>query len=392
MTENAAAGIWNLQQRYISPCLASIGQSLDSCTGLCIGDREERARRQRERERRARRGQAEYSFDFYDDWDDDDDALANSFGGPRPARQLGRRPDRGLGQAPRRHGLVEEPPRGRRRRRRRRRRRGRPAEAEARDELRDARPAPDIQRAGGPHHHPQHGPAGLPRPAAVQDRRHAEVQAQRGKPAGPPGRASVFGRRARAPAGPRQATRTVATAATTASATATSTLHALGREAERPGRATHRARTGPGGDLFPSDGEGDEDAIPIDDEFAMALGRVDDRSSGKTRSSKGKRRADSKPMSRSLSRTSVASQLSGSSLKKRTSNLSLPTLEDTEAVPSLADLQQEEERVQREEDGEVRTEAQGGCEARSRARAEPRPFPVRPGPRSQGRDGPDRGC
>ena len=76
-TENAAANIWTFQHTYITPCLGSVGDAFDSCTAVCLGDREERARRRRERERGAHRTLAEYSFDFYDDWYDDfnDDAL-----------------------------------------------------------------------------------------------------------------------------------------------------------------------------------------------------------------------------------------------------------------------------------------------------------------------------
>ncbi|MBE3112496.1 MAG: hypothetical protein IMZ46_18635, partial [Acidobacteria bacterium] len=66
-TENAAAGLWSFQHGYINPCLASLAGSLDGCTALCLGDREERARRRRER------GHAEYNFDFYDDWYEEDE-------------------------------------------------------------------------------------------------------------------------------------------------------------------------------------------------------------------------------------------------------------------------------------------------------------------------------
>lgn len=77
VTENAAAGIWTFQHAYVNPCLASVGEAFDSCTAVCLGDREDRARRQRERARGAHRSRAEYSFDFYDDWYDDfnDDGL-----------------------------------------------------------------------------------------------------------------------------------------------------------------------------------------------------------------------------------------------------------------------------------------------------------------------------
>lgn len=116
------------------------------------------------------------------------------------------------------------------------------------------------------------------------------------------------------------------------------------------------------GDLFPSDGE--DDAVPLSDEFAMVLERrttnsnTDDRSSGKTRSSKGKKPAGSRNTSRNISRTTASSQsrppLSGHRTNSGTS-LFTPDLSSPEItnVPSLSDLQREEERVRLEEDKEV---------------------------------------
>ena len=122
------------------------------------------------------------------------------------------------------------------------------------------------------------------------------------------------------------------------------------------------------GDLFPSDGE--DDAVPLSDEFAMVLERrmtntgTDDRSTGKARSSKGKRPAGSRTISRTLSRTTQASQSrpsiaemqgsSGTSIHQPT-GLSSPDMVET---PSLTDLQAEEERVRLEEDGEVERKRQ----------------------------------
>jgi hypothetical protein len=116
------------------------------------------------------------------------------------------------------------------------------------------------------------------------------------------------------------------------------------------------------GDLFPSDGE--DDAVPLSDEFAMVLERrttnsgPDDRSSGKTKSSKGKRPAGSRTTSRTFSRTTQDSGHSRPSPLTRGSSasdiherdLSSPILPDH---PSLTDLQREEERVRNEEEADV---------------------------------------
>jgi hypothetical protein len=121
------------------------------------------------------------------------------------------------------------------------------------------------------------------------------------------------------------------------------------------------------GDLFPSDGE--DDAVPLSDEFAMVLERrmtvnADDRSSGKTRSSKGKRPAVSRNISRNLSRTTQSSNSRPSLSGHRVSSgASLPQTPDILSphmaeTPSLTDLQQEEERVRHEEELEVERKRQ----------------------------------
>lgn len=138
----------------------------------------------------------------------------------------------------------------------------------------------------------------------------------------------------------------------------------------RPQIAAHtRKRSGTGGsgdtsdsyrsrgDLFPSDGEEYEDAMEIDDEFAVALERVDDRASSNTRSSKGKRPAGSRRVSRAASGTTLSSSASRSSLKaRRASGEPSPTMEDSIhsiRTVSIEDLRAEEEEIEREEDQEV---------------------------------------
>ncbi len=112
------------------------------------------------------------------------------------------------------------------------------------------------------------------------------------------------------------------------------------------------------GDLFPSDGEGDEDAVPLDDEFTVALERVDDRGSTKTRSSKGKRPADRDRdrdrLSRTVSRTTMSSTDTPGEHRWGSNPVS-PSWETAEAVrvPSMEDLQREEEEAEREEHEEI---------------------------------------
>lgn len=121
------------------------------------------------------------------------------------------------------------------------------------------------------------------------------------------------------------------------------------------------------GDLFPSDGE--DDAVPLDDEFAMVLERrmtntADDRSSGKTRSSKGKRPSGSRNVSRTMSRTNLSSQSrpgvgrTNSSSQTYTPDIASPGLVE---APSLTALQQEDERVRHEEEQEVERKRQAAA-------------------------------
>jgi hypothetical protein len=114
------------------------------------------------------------------------------------------------------------------------------------------------------------------------------------------------------------------------------------------------------GDLFPSDGE--DDAVPISDEFAVVLERrmtggsgTDDRGSRKTRSNKGKRPSSSRGMSRTTQSSSKSRQSPGGKRGSSTSVSKVPRLPSTDSLggKSLSDLQQEEERLRREEDAEV---------------------------------------
>jgi hypothetical protein len=118
------------------------------------------------------------------------------------------------------------------------------------------------------------------------------------------------------------------------------------------------------GDLFPSDGE--DDAVPLSDEFAMVLERrvtqgsgTDDRGSSKTRSSKGKRPAGSRATSRNVSRTTQSSgdsipSLEGTRVSSTTElHPNSAAAADLGEAPSLTRLKQEEEQLCKEEEAEV---------------------------------------
>lgn len=340
VTENAAAGIWTFGHTYLNPCLGSIGSAFDGCAACCLGDHEERARRRRERERA--RGNAEYSFDFYDDWDDD---LAGGEGGPGSGGGGGGifkgwhhedwdRLLAGTGTSKKGAGEIhEQPPSGKRgmnygtREARRK-----SSTAEDPTIIPSTQPIGFLGRLpfkfGGPLRY---------KPSAANLQEH-------------PGRHGLEGEHEPLLGGgggfdDNEAHFMV------------SPTHARKRSGTTGSGDTsdsYRSR----GDLFPSDGEGEEDAIPLDDEFAVALDRVDDRSSNKTRSSKGKRKASSAySVQRSASRTTL-----GSTYSRHSSSMLHQTPELVAEPSVIEDLQHEEELLRRQEDEEVERKRQAAAQ------------------------------
>jgi len=65
--ESAQEGLYSFTHAYVNPCLSSLTRCVEACTAPCFPSHNDR-RRHRARSR----GRAESSFDFYDDWDDDE--------------------------------------------------------------------------------------------------------------------------------------------------------------------------------------------------------------------------------------------------------------------------------------------------------------------------------
>ncbi|OHF02808.1 hypothetical protein CORC01_01909 [Colletotrichum orchidophilum] len=337
VTENAAAGIWSFQHHYINPCLASLATSLEQCANPCLGDREERARRKRERDRAG--GRAEYSFDFYDDWyaEDQDGGFLGGWGNDDWDRLLA-----GTGSQPRKNtGEVQDQPK--RKRGMSYGTRGRGSKALESDPT----VIPSTQPIGFLGKLPWKLGKTLrykPSAADLQDhpRQHDEVGMGETEPLlANDSDDDVFQSRT------------------------AKTRNRSGTTGSGVSSDSYRSR----GDLFPSDGEGEEDAVPLDDEF-MVLDKVrDDRSSSRTKGSKGKRRADGRPMSRTVSRATIDSSHSMLSPSVRRSSTSGPTTPDTPVAPSMEasmqELQMEEERIRREEDDEVERKRQAALQLAS---------------------------
>ncbi|KAL0943681.1 uncharacterized protein CTRU02_201568 [Colletotrichum truncatum] len=321
VTENAAAGIWSFQHHYINPCLAALASSIEQCATPCLGDREERARRRRERERAG--GRAEYSFDFYDDWyaEDQDGGFLGGWSNDDWDRLLA-----GTGSQRKHAGEVQDQPK---------RKRGMSYGTRGRgSKVSESDPTiiPSTQPIGFLGKLPWKLGKTLrykPSAADLQDhpRQHDEMGMGEAEPllGDDDSDDAIYQSRF------------------------AKTRNRSGTTGSGDTSDSYRSR----GDLFPSDGEGEEDAVPLDDEF-MVLDKVrDDRSSSKTKSSKGKRRADGRPMSRTVSRATINSNHSILSPRPRRGSTSIPNTPDTPFALSMEELQQEEERIQREEDEEV---------------------------------------
>ncbi|KAI0009558.1 hypothetical protein F4779DRAFT_364108 [Xylariaceae sp. FL0662B] len=333
VTENAAAGIWSFGHTYINPCLGSIASALDSCTSVCLGSREERARRARDRQQA--RGNAEYIFDFYDDWDEE---FGEDQGGGGSGLLGGWRSEdwdhllAGTGKRKVGSGEIHEQPRGRNR--------------GMSYGTRGARRRPSGQE--DPTIIPRTAPLGFlsrlpfkiggtlrykPSAANLQEHPGASRQVLDGEHEPLLGRHDDESQPDKIPINGRKRSGTSGSGDTSDS---------------------FRSR----GDLFPSDGEGDEDAVPLDDEFTIALDHVDDHSSNKTKSSKGKRIAGR--AHRSVSRTTVDS--ARPSLRPSLGSGSVPPSPAVRSAQSLEDLHREEEQVEREEDEVIEKRRQAAAD------------------------------
>ncbi|ORY71091.1 uncharacterized protein BCR38DRAFT_331564 [Pseudomassariella vexata] len=336
VTENAAAGIWTFGHTYINPCLASLSSAVECCTAPCLGDREERARRARDRDRA--RGRAEYSFDFYDDWDDElaGDDPGGILGGwhnedwDRLLAGRGRSKRGGAGE------INEQPLGGRRGMNY-----GTSSVRRKSSIAEDPTIIPSTAPIGFLGRFPFKFGGTLrykPSAANLQEHPGAPRHVRDGEHEPLLGTDSDDGYHpSDIPPQNRKRSGTSGSGDTSDS---------------------YRSR----GDLFPSDGEGDfeEDAVALGDEFAFALSNVDDQSSSKTKSSKGKRIAE-RNMPRSCSRTTINSTQSKYSIRPGRSPGSTRQSNGVRSMTSLEDLQLEEDQIRQEEDEEVERKRQAAA-------------------------------
>ncbi|KAE8147697.1 hypothetical protein BDV25DRAFT_159816 [Aspergillus avenaceus] len=313
--ETAQEGLYTFSHNYVLPCFATVGHCIYACASPCLPSREDQLRRRR-------RGRAEAVFDFYDDWDNDDtnDGLLG-WGTDELDRLLaGSGLTRSGAEQPRRQRKMSY---GTRRTRRK-------SSVLVPDDRNDPTVIPSSSFLGflerfrwrfgarGLKYRPsasdlQEHPTGL-RKHAYEDEPLMEAEEEN---EGPSSNGKIGRYRS----------------STQSSRETTNSLSSRG-------------------DLIPSDEE--EDAVPLDDEFAMALG------SRRGTGLESEDQFSDKPSSmRSVSGTfSLASKGSKKKKKKRSSRLrssqsSYVEVAQDITTPSIVDLQKEEQEAERAEELEI---------------------------------------
>ena len=279
--------------------------------------------------RSTQRGRPELSFDFYDDWDDDDDegegaGLLGGWGNDELDRLLaGSGAGEGLGdQQPRRHRAMSYGSRG-----------ARKTILGSKDGEIDPTIVPNSSMFGFFERFPwKIGGRGLKYKPSAKDLQDHPGRKGRGEEE---------------------------VVVEDSEGEGTFKKHNRNRSGTNASRSTTNSLSSRG-DLFPSEDE--DDAVPIDDEFAMVLERrttgptSDNVSNAKTKSkwpsdSRASIKTESSKDTRSTNRTGHGTSISSTKF---------PELADTADVnlPSLEDLKIEEERVRAEEEAEVEKKRQ----------------------------------
>lgn len=320
--EAAQENIYGFTQSYVTPCFASITNCCNAITAPCFPSSNDR-RRNRARSR----GRAELSFDFYDDWEEDENDGLLGWGNDNLERFLGTASNYGATQQPGRQRAMSYGQR-------------------ARDPRFDA------------------------------NRRKSTAQAHGGQDPTIIPSSSYFGFLGRLPFQlgskglrykPSAADLTEHPGALRRSIEEEQPLIEDSEEDHASDYKTHRrARSNTHnsghttdsfssrGDIFPSEDELD-DAVPLDDEFTIALerrttGQWEDSANKSTGSGKNTR-SNSKRPSRSASSRTVSSGKRSDEAREST-HTARSIVEEVD-VPTLAELQREEDALRLDEEAEL---------------------------------------
>lgn len=311
--ESAQESLYAFSQNYVLPCFAAIGNCVYTCAAPCLPTREDRLRRRR-------RGRAEANFDFYDDWDNEpsDDGFLG-WGNDELDRLLaGRGLARGGSDQPKRQRAMSYGTRGPRRR----------SSVLVPNNRHDPTVIPSSSFLGFLERFPwRFGARGLKyRPSA------ADLQEN------PGGRHYIHEEEP------------LMEATDEGEDQGYDAQKGRDRSATQSSRETANSLSSRG-DLIPSDEE--EDAVPLDDEFAITLGPrgASDADDQQGRQSGQATRSNSGTLS---SKTTSSSRTSGKKNKKGRRQKS-PRVYDAEIIhdadmPSLSDLKKEEAQAALEEE------------------------------------------
>lgn len=376
--ESAQEGLYSFAHVYVNPCLSSVTQCINACTAPCFPSHNDR-RRHRARSR----GRAEQSFDFYDDWEEDEDEGLLGWGHDNLDRLWGGSSNYGTTSQPGRQRAMSYGNRNRDPRFTRPRRKSAvPAH--------DGGPDPTIIPSSS-----YFGFLGrLPFKIGGKVLRYKPSAADLTEHLGQPRRSYVQAM------GGEETQPLIEDSDEEAETSERNEAKTHGRKRSQTDASGHTTDSlSSRGDIFPSEDELD-DAVPLDDEFAVALERRttgqwhDDASSGKVRIGSGSK--TKRPSASRLSTKSASSRnTQDSSRRSQEVNVKELHSEPLDAMPTLSDLKQEEEQLRLREEAEVerkRQEAQDLAAKRGLVadgylripgRRSPSPYPIRPQSPSQ---------
>ncbi|KAJ6084240.1 hypothetical protein N7486_011040 [Penicillium sp. IBT 16267x] len=309
--ETAQEGLYAFSQNYLSPCVASIGNCINGCTAPCFPSREDQRRRRR-------RGHAEANFDFYDDWDtaEEDDGLLGWGTGELDRLLAGSGLTRNTTEQPRRPRRMSYGTRNTRRR----------SAGHIPDDRSDPTVIPSSSLIGFLERFPwRFGAKGVKyRPSAADLQEH-------------PGSSRRYAHE----------DEPLMEATEDEGGPISYNENSRNRRGTGSSRDTSNSLSSRG-DLLPSDEE--EDAVPLDDEFALVFGR---RGTGLESDDQGSKSEMVRSGSGTSSLEGASSKKSNRKKKKRSSTKS-PMSTDQEIIhgfntPSMAGLQVEKDQAAHEE-------------------------------------------
>lgn len=327
--ESAQEGLYSFTHSYVNPCYQSVAQCLNVCTAPCFPSQNDR-RRHRARSR----GVAESSFDFYDDWEEDENDGLLGWGNDNLDRLWGSSNNYGTVAQPSRQNPMTY---GNRNRDPRYNRTRRKSAVQPHDGGPDPTIIPSSSYFGFLGRLPFKigGKVLRYKPSAADLTEH-----------------------------PGQSRRSLEEAVVESRPLIEDSDEEERPGNERKGHSRKRSQTDASGhttdslssrgDIFPSDDE--DDAVPLDDEFTLALERrttgpwQDDTSSGKSKPRSSSRGKSKRPSGSRMSTRSASTRNTQESSRK---SMDRSASEPIEELPTLVDLKQEEERVRMEEEAEV---------------------------------------